>query len=204
MAGRGSDRGFVVGIPPRGGLCRSAGVVLRGRADRHGHARSAAANAGRLGERRFHGVRNHVGDDLCRGAGVRRRIAVAHRRRATQFGRRPLSPAGAQHERRDFTPPPQRRGAIHFAGGRGVARHAGVAPARARPVRPRPCRGPPRLSHRVVGRGPRRRSPQRRIPPAARYAARARRRRFHLGRDALPSARAARQRRRRRTAKSSR
>ena len=57
--------------------CAAALIVM-------GTSRPAAADAGRLGARRLHGVRNYVGDALCRGAGVRRRIAGAHRRRAAQ------------------------------------------------------------------------------------------------------------------------
>ena len=61
---------------------------------------------------------------------------------------------------------PQRRGAVHFAGGRSHARRAGGAAAGPRPVRPRPCRRSSGLSHRAVGCRARRRGAQRRIPPA--------------------------------------
>ena len=68
---------------------------------------------------------------------------------AAQCRGRPLSPAGAQHERRDFAASPQRRRAVHFAGGGSHARTPVSRAAGARPVRPRPCRRSSGLSHRA-------------------------------------------------------
>ena len=162
----------------------------------------AGAGSQRGPARRLHGVRRGVGDALCRRACLRRRVAGAHQRLAALCRGRPLSPAGAQHERRDFASSPQRRGAVHFARGGDDAGNAGLAAARARPVRPRPRRRSSGLSHRAVGRRARRRGAQRRISSAARCAARRRARaersgRFHLGRDALPAARTGARKRRR-------
>ncbi len=64
---------------------------------------------------------------LCGGARRRRGVAGAHQRGAALCRGRPLSPARAQHERRDVAAQPQRRRAIHFAGGRDHARRAGLA-----------------------------------------------------------------------------
>jgi cell cycle sensor histidine kinase DivJ len=51
------------------------------------------------------------------GLALRRRIAGAHQLLAALRRGRSLSPAGAQHDRRDHAARPQRRGAVHFAGG---------------------------------------------------------------------------------------
>ena len=51
------------------------------------------------------------------GPRLRRGVAGAHQRGAALCRGGPLSPAGAQHERRDFAASPQRRRAVHFARG---------------------------------------------------------------------------------------
>ena len=160
-----------------------------------GHFQMLPASEGdTAAARHLHGIRCGVGDALCRWARIRRRVAGAHQRLAALCRGGSISPAGAKHERRDFAPSSQRRGAIHFAGGGDDAGNAGVAAAWARPVRPRPCRRSSGLSHRAFGRGARRRGAQRRISPQAGCSARPRAGsgqsgRFHLGRDALPAAR---------------
>ena len=125
-----------------------ARAAVRQPADRARPFRLAAGAGCRSGAARcLDGVRRGIGDALCGGSCVRRRIAGAHQRGAALCRGRPLSPAGAQHERRDLAPSPQRRGAVHFAGGRSLLGAPAARAARPRPVRPRPCRRPPGLSH---------------------------------------------------------
>ena len=163
LAGRDSARGRAVGLAPRGRVCLRAGDVLRRAVDRARAFRPAAGC--RISARRcaasLIGVRRRLGDPLCRRTCVRRRIAGAHQRVAALCRGRPLSPAGAQHERRDFAPQPQRRGAVHLARGRSHAGHAGRAARSAtacstasmsptaRPISPR-CRMPRAAARRAA------------------------------------------------------
>ncbi len=198
LAGRGSAGGRALGIAPRGGVRLRADAGMHRAADRIRAFRPVAA-AGRQYDlaRRLHGVRRGIGDALCGRARLRRRVAGAHQRRAALCRGGSLSPAGAQHERRDFAASAQRRRAVHFARGGDDAGGAGIAAARAWPVRPCSRRRSSGLSHRAFGCGARRRGAQRRIPPEAGSAARRRAGpqrsgRLHLGRNALPAARAGR------------
>ena len=61
-----------------------------------------------------------------------------------------------EHERRDFSSSPQRRGAVHFDRGGDDAGRAGAAALRPRSVRARPRRRSAGLSYRTFGRGARR------------------------------------------------
>ena len=176
LAGRRAAGGRAVGVAPRGRVRLRAGAVVRRAADRARTFRPAAGAGGRI--RLLRGVFMAFGVAsatlYATGLALRRRIAGAHQLLAALCRGRPLSPAGAQHERRDLPPWPQRRGAVRFAGGGDHAGRAGRAAARPRPVRPRPCRRSSGLSHGAVGCGARRRGAQRRIPRAARCAARRR------------------------------
>ena len=140
--------------------------------------------------RRPDGVRRGLGDALCRGSRLRRGVAGAHQRVAALCRGRPLSPAGAQHERRDLASSPQRRGAVHLARGRSHAGHAGRAAAGHGLFDRVHVADRPAYLTALVGCRARRRGAQRRVPPAARRCPRPEHfRRFHLGRDALPAAR---------------
>ena len=159
-----------------------------------GGARSAAA--GHRGRERAGcagGARHHLGGALRDRARARRRVAGAHQLLAALRRGRPLSPARPQHDRRHHPPRPRRRGAVRLAGGRAAVRRRGAGSARARPVRPRPCRRPSGLSHGARRCGRARRRPVGRVPRAARRRRRSAgdRRAVHLDRDALPSARRA-------------
>ena len=95
-----------------------AGAGVRRAADRARIFRPVAGVGAERGLARHpDGVRRGVGDALCRGPGLRRGNAGAHQRRAAQCRGRPLPPAGAQHERRDLAPSPQRRRGVHLARG---------------------------------------------------------------------------------------
>ena len=191
LAHRRSPGSRAVGLAPRGRVRFRAGAVMRRLADR-ARTFSLAAGAGieRGPARRPDGSRRCFRDALCGGTGRQRRIAGAHFRGVALCRGRPLSPARAKHERRDFASQPQRRRGIHFAGGGSHARHAGCPAHRPWPVRPRPCRRSSGLSHGAVGCRARQRA-TRRIPSSPRRGSRPEHfRRFHLGRDALPAARA--------------
>ena len=193
LAGGRSARSRAFGLAPRGRVCLGAGAVLRRAVDRARTFRHAAgAGSERGAARRLHGVRRGVGDALCRGPRVRRGIAGAHQRLAALCRGRPLSPAGAQHERRDFAP------------SAATARCSSFRP------RPKPCwarrsRGCSGTACSTASMSPIVRPISRRLSDAARGGEarsvefrlrrdrRPRRRaisgRFHLGRNAVPAAR---------------
>jgi hypothetical protein len=77
-------------------------------------------------------------------------LAFGAERVASLRGRRSLSPAGAQYERRYLAPSQQWRRAVHLAGSGSPRWRARAAAARSWPVRSRPCRGSSGLSHRFV------------------------------------------------------
>ena len=150
----------------------------------------AGAGVERGPARRPDGSRRRFRDALCGRTGRQCGIAGAHFGGAALCGGRPLSLARAKHERRDFASQPQRRRGIHFTGRGSHARHAGCTAYRPWPVRPRSCRRSSGLSHGAVGCRARQRA-TRRIPFAPRRGSWPEHfRRFHLGRDALPAARA--------------
>ena len=172
-----------------------AGAGMHRAADRVRAFRPVAAAGCQCGlARRLHGVRRGIGDALCGRACLRRRVAGAHQRRAALCRGGSLSPAGAQHERRDFASSPQRRRAVHFAGGGrrcwgrrcrgcwGTACSTASTSPIVRPISPR---------FRTRRAAARRAASNFVCGGKCRAAARGARTvgRFHLGRNALPAAR---------------
>ena len=174
LAGRGSARSRALGLAPRGRVRLRAGAGVRRAADR-ARAFRLAAGAGCRSRRRAASL-------MAFGVASATLYAAGLAFGAESLARTSVSLLYVEEDRyrllarnmSDVISRHRRNGAVQFISPAAEAHagHAGVAAAGPRPVRPRPCRRSSGLSHRAVGCGARRRGAQRRVPPAARCAAR--------------------------------